>query len=138
MIVTNKRCERCRNTFSKPVYCSLKKWQTTRFCSWDCLKLDSSLHTVKERNKLRQRKYRLKREFKITLEEYNKLFKKQLGRCALCGIHQSKLKTSLAVDHCHQTNKIRGLLCMNCNRGVGLLKDDASILQRAIVYLGVH
>lgn len=135
MIVVDRKCERCLKYFSKPLTCSKRRWKVTRFCSWDCNKLDASLNTAKERSALRQRKYRLKREFELTLEQYNDLFQKQQGRCAICGVHQSKINKALAVDHSHRNNKIRGLLCMNCNRGIGLLKDDPSILQRAMIYL---
>ena len=51
----------------------------------------------------------------ITVEEYDLLYAKQNGYCAICGKHQSQLRTRLAVDHDHSTGKIRGLLCFSCN-----------------------
>jgi hypothetical protein len=77
----------------------------------------------------------LLKKYKITLEQYETLFQKQDGRCALCSKHQTELRISLAVDHCHKTNKIRGLLCDTCNRGIGFLKEDKEILAKAIDYL---
>lgn len=74
-------------------------------------------------------------KYGLTLEDYDKLFKEQNGCCAICETHQSELKHSLSVDHNHETNKIRGLLCNNCNRSIGLLKDDIEVLEKAIVYL---
>lgn len=72
------------------------------------------------------------------MDEYNAKFNEQDGRCAICGTHQSIVKNTLGVDHCHETNKNRGLLCTRCNLLIGEAKDDASILQRAIVYLAKH
>ena len=89
----------------------------------------------KEHTKKMVRNCNLKREFNITEEQYNELFDKQNGYCAICGTHQKDLKTRLAVDHNHVTKKIRGLLCLKCNRGIGFLNDDIKILEKAITYL---
>lgn len=80
-----------------------------------------------------------KRRFGITPEKYAELFKSQNGVCAIC----EKLETAtrlgkvkaLSVDHCHNTSVIRGLLCSDCNTGIGKLKDDPKVLQSAIQYL---
>lgn len=74
---------------------------------------------------------RLKRRYGITLEDYEKMFKEQKGKCAICGIKKDKLD----IDHCHRTNKVRGLLCGSCNRALGLLKDNTEFLNNAIRYL---
>jgi hypothetical protein len=77
----------------------------------------------------------LKCSYGITLDDYNKMFIEQNGCCKICNKHQSELKQILAVDHCHITNKVRGLLCGNCNRGLGLFKDNTLILNEAIKYI---
>lgn len=77
----------------------------------------------------------LKCRYGITAEEYNNLNEKQKGNCAICGRNHSELGRMLDVDHCHETGKIRGLLCNNCNQGIGLLKDNPDILRNAIKYL---
>lgn len=77
----------------------------------------------------------LKRYYGISLAIYVQIFKKQNGRCKLCNVHQSQFERRFDVDHNHKTGKIRGLLCIRCNRGIGLLKDDVKILKRAIRYL---
>ena len=74
--------------------------------------------------------------FGITLEEYNEILEKQNKVCAVCEKPETSQRLSfLSVDHCHKTNKIRGLLCNNCNRAIGLLKEDIETLEKAINYL---
>jgi hypothetical protein len=77
----------------------------------------------------------LMKNFKMTPEDYNKMFEDQFGCCKICGIHQVNLKSTLCVDHCHTTGKIRGLLCHQCNLFIGNAKDDINILENAIKYL---
>ena len=57
----------------------------------------------------------------------------QDGKCAICG-KRDELRR-LALDHCHKTGKLRGLLCMQCNTGLGQFRDDTNLLQKAITYL---
>jgi hypothetical protein len=89
----------------------------------------------KERMDLATKKHRLKKTYGITLDDYNTLFAKQEGKCTICNTHQSQLQKSLAVDHCHTTKQVRGLLCMTCNTALGKFKDDINLLQNAINYL---
>jgi hypothetical protein len=74
----------------------------------------------------------------MTIKDWDELFAKQEGRCATCGTHQSDLDRTLAVDHCHLSEKVRGLLCTSCNATLGFVKEDPTILQRMIVYLKEH
>lgn len=69
----------------------------------------------------------------LTDIEYGLMLTSQNGRCAICGNHQHYQR--LAVDHCHKTQQIRGLLCMQCNRGLGRFFDSPFRLQNAINYL---
>lgn len=85
----------------------------------------------KERNLDYSKRYNLKRKFNLSKEEYDALLKKQNNVCAICALSCTK---SLAVDHCHTTGKVRGLLCNNCNRGIGHLKELTN-LRKAIEYL---
>lgn len=81
----------------------------------------------------------LRRNYGITVDEYDEMLYKQNGVCKICGgIETSSNKWGikrLAVDHNHDTGKVRGLLCNNCNRGLGLLKDSTELLSNAIKYL---
>lgn len=81
----------------------------------------------------KQKGYRLRRKYNMTVEMYNQLLQKQNGGCAICG---RKPKTKpLNVDHCHKTGKIRGLLCPPCNRSLGILGDNEDSLLKVIDYL---
>lgn len=104
--------------------------------------LNNNPEKKKEFNARYNKKYRekrkeflLKKRFGISLDEYNLLFSEQEGCCAICGAHQSELSKSLAVDHCHSSGKIRGLLCIPCNVGIGNLQEKIEILESAIKYL---
>lgn len=76
---------------------------------------------------------RLKRQYSITEEQYEAIFKKQDGRCAICFCRQHYQR--LSVDHDHKTGMVRGLLCTNCNRGLGRFFDSALRLQNAAAYI---
>lgn len=95
----------------------------------------------KQDNKLRRAIYQLKLKYGITWEEFMQLIEEQNYCCSICGIslelpgNDLNSNDTAHVDHCHVTNKIRGLLCKNCNRALGFFKDDISLLQKAIVYL---
>lgn len=75
----------------------------------------------------------LRSRHKMTVTQYDVLFEKQKGRCAIC--HRSQEGLRLAVDHNHQTGVRRGLLCRMCNLGLGNFLDDPSALRSAIRYL---
>lgn len=81
------------------------------------------------------RNLHLGRNHGITTDDYNKMFNEQNGCCKICDTHQSEFKQALSVDHCHLTNKIRGLLCDACNLGLGKFKDKIDLLEKAIDYL---
>lgn len=75
----------------------------------------------------------------MTPDDYYKMYEEQGGVCKICSLPETKGRGAknkrLAVDHDHKTGKVRGLLCGNCNTGIGLLKDDWKILTLAIIYL---
>lgn len=82
---------------------------------------------------------KLKSTYGITRKEYDDLFASQNGACAIClkpeiSTYRGKTR-KLAVDHCHVSNRVRGLLCMQCNQGLGKYKDNPLLLRRAAEYL---
>lgn len=87
--------------------------------------------------KLLNRKYKLKGTYGLTLEQYTQLLDEQYGLCAICKEPPSGANF-LHVDHCHKTNKIRGLLCTRCNPGIGYFEDNIAKLEAAIKYLKSH
>ena len=131
------QCKNCRREYSKKYNEenpekykeNTKKWQE---------KNKEYLKEWRKKNKENRKIYQLKRRFRISIEEYNQMFNKQNGRCAICGIHQLKLKRTLCVDHNHKTKEIRELLCVNCNIGIGHLKENPFILLKTIKYLKKH
>ena len=80
------------------------------------------------------REQKLKRNFGLTLADYNAMREAQDNGCAICQ-RQHKSTKRLCVDHCHDTGKIRGLLCGNCNSGIGLLGDNVASVKNALRYL---
>lgn len=114
-----KPCKECETTFQPKAPSHLT-------CSQSCA------------DRLLQSRY-LQRTYGITLELYERMLEEQGHVCKLCmgegftmATHH---KVKLVVDHCHATGKVRGLLCHNCNRALGLMKDSTETLERAIEYL---
>ena len=94
------------------------------------------------RDPARHRDDRLKRNFKITLAEYNEMLNSQGGVCAICN-QSCKTGRALAVDHdrscCSGSRScgecVRALLCANCNRAIGMFQDNPNLVQAAVDYL---
>lgn len=80
-----------------------------------------------------QRKAWLK-QYGLTPEDFDRLLAEQNGKCAICG-EGCSTGQNLSVDHCHTAGHVRGLLCRNCNRGLGLFGDDPERLAKAAAYL---
>ena len=96
--------------------------------------------TRKDWTPRQHREYKLKTTFGLSLDDYEGMAKSQNYRCAIC--HKEETAKSnkgfvkcLAVDHCHETGRIRGLLCQACNTALGKFKDDEALLKSAINYL---
>lgn len=81
----------------------------------------------------RQKNQRLRSSYGITLEEYQRMHGAQNGRCAICG--EPEVGKQLAVDHDHVTDRVRGLLCQQCNMALGKFRDNPVVLESAIRYL---
>ena len=127
-----------------------KKWQAANQVLLNArrrkryaLNIDDSRKKCRE--KQRQPKYRdsrYRRKFGISLEEYGILLKQQEGCCAICGTRDPgpkhgnwEVSMPFVVDHCHETQRVRGLLCEKCNRGLGQFDDDIDRIRSAIEYL---
>jgi len=91
---------------------------------------------VKQKPDARSEKDRwLKFKYNITIEDWEDMLQEQNHQCAICGVHQSQVKRVFHTDHDHETGKVRGLLCADCNHGLGKFKDNVDNLLNAINYL---
>lgn len=77
----------------------------------------------------------LRRDYGISLIDYKRMLQEQNSACAICFTHESNLNRPLNVDHNHKTNKVRKLLCCNCNTALGLLKEDCEVIKRLVAYV---
>jgi hypothetical protein len=137
-----KHCKTCNTT--KPISdFGLLRGKPRHICK-ECRKQESKdwYEKNKDRKKALSQKYKhikkdkdLQSTYGINLATYNQMLVEQGRRCKICQAPQGDLKRSLCVDHDHNTGKVRGLLCDNCNRSLGLLKDNVNILERAVSYL---
>jgi len=125
-------CSSCM--LEKPTSDFFKNSSRSRGYSYQCKTckgaLDKKLYSASK-----NKSYKYVERYGITVNDYNEMFEKQQGCCAICNTHQSALKRSLAIDHCHKTDKVRGLLCTSCNVGLGHFKDSLVNLNMAISYL---
>lgn len=96
-----------------------------------------------EKSKARAKKQRQKglwrkgllAQYGLTEKEYLEMFRKQNGKCAICGVSHLELDRKLAVDHNHETGENRGLLCTKCNLLLGQAGDNQGVLMAAVAYL---
>jgi Recombination endonuclease VII len=77
------------------------------------------------------RNYHLRRRYGITAQDWDAMFAEQGGLCAIC-----REAPAAQVDHDHKTNRVRGLLCFNCNGALGQFRDREDLMLRAVLYLG--
>lgn len=97
-----------------------------------CVVISNSIRKGNNPDKYRDLHY--KKKYKSSIKEFMDILDSQGGMCAICKTYQHKM----CMDHCHETMKIRGILCDRCNRGIGLLKDDPNVLLSAYDYLIKH
>lgn len=77
----------------------------------------------------------LRIKYGIGLIEYNKKKEEQNNCCQICNRHESEFKRRMCVDHNHETNEVRGILCNHCNTALGHVFEDEDILLNMITYL---
>lgn len=128
-------CKECQNKFKKS---SEGQKIVKKYNYSDKNKERRKAINKTEKGKLATKNSNLKKFYGITLNDYNEILFKQGNRCLICDTTNPGIKGSFHVDHCHKTGKIRGLLCQECNLGLGKFKDNVSFLQSAISYLEKH
>lgn len=115
-------CKPCQLQYQRDRYNDPEKYKQK--------KMDRSIYLKNRKDSVR--KWYLKTTYGLTPEEYNSLYDKEDGKCYIC---LEKKDYYLHVDHNHNTGAIRGLLCNQCNRGLGFFKDNIESLHRAVNYL---
>lgn len=125
----------CKTCGTELVY-SGRGRRPTKFCSRKCYN-GSDQFKERHRQPGSRNDYMLKYLYGLTVEEYENMLERQGGVCAICGSGEwggTKHRVP-HVDHDHETGKVRGLLCGDCNFGLGKFKDDPDRLRAAISYL---
>jgi hypothetical protein len=84
-----------------------------------------------EDNRRYQRRYKRRKSYGLTHDQFESLLFLQFQRCGICGSNRPNGR-GWAVDHCHKTKKVRGILCAKCNVGGGMFNDDPALLQKAV------
>ena len=131
-----KKCTKCKEHFPLIRFKKDKSRKDGR-SSWckKCHSKSSCSYQKREENKERINKnkdrYRIKM-YGLTEKKYQKLLKNQDNKCKICRKKPDKV---LAIDHCHKTGEVRGLLCKKCNSGIGFLKDNPGFMAEALFYL---
>ncbi|MBW7970952.1 endonuclease VII domain-containing protein [Bradyrhizobium sp. BR 10289] len=96
-----------------------------------------NLEKVREYDRARIRKRDLKKLYGLSLDDFQRLLSAQDFKCAICSADTPRRAGSdWAVDHCHSTGRVRGILCHPCNTMLGLARDNPLTLSKAIQYLG--
>lgn len=137
-----KTCTKCKQTKSNVSFHPdrRKRADGLRAQCRDCRNMDriAYRHTKPAKDRITAHKKQLKR-YGLSLVDYHVMLAKQANQCAICGTDTPNGgKGVFCVDHDHSTGLVRGLLCSNCNRGLGLFKDDPVVTKLATVYLNRH
>mgnify|MGYP001563191511 CR=1 FL=1 len=110
----------------------VKKWRKDNI---EYVKEKAKIKYINKSTPESRRRNKYLTRYGITLEEFKKMENEQMGLCAICQRPPVRHKKVLCVDHCHETEKVRGLLCDDCNNLLGRAKDNPMILISAVVYL---
>lgn len=144
LTLSSKKCPCCGEV--KPTT-EFTRWKSSHgkwgFCSWckECNNKRSKEYRIDNPEKCK-RTYRnsvLKKRYGLTPEDLERMLRDQGNKCAICGkeifLFGSSKKLTAHVDHDHKTGKVRGLLCQECNIGLGKFMDNTDYLLSAISYL---
>lgn len=133
MVKVCKRCGQEKDLSS--FYQFYNKWVDKKYTSARC-KPCHLQHRVDNPNTPRNNKsYKLFLRYGITFEQWGQMREKENFSCMICGVSEEKTGRKLAVDHCHKTGRVRGVLCSLCNTTLGHAKDSVTTLEAAIKYL---
>lgn len=128
-----KTCFKCKQALSENMF--YKKHRYCKTCHKEIVR--SYQDKNKEKVLSNGRVYNIKKRYGISQSDYDKMFIEQNGKCAICNSSEIKRTNSkhFCIDHCHTTNRVRGLLCHDCNVILGKLKDSIDMCKSVIKYL---
>ncbi len=152
-----KRCSKCKTSkLTSEFYPKRSADGTSKPDSWckSCKKIQNDLSVqrniavVRERLRIYHIKNRekhlaackrnaIRRKYGISFGEYDALIKSQQGLCKICNEPLTS-RWLTHIDHCHDTQSVRGILCKNCNNGLGMFRENTAALRRAAEYLEDH
>lgn len=133
-----KVCTKCNETKGQNEF-SKRSTRPSGKASWckTCLNEWRRAYRLQSPEKFKNYEFSrgLRRNYRISVEDYARMLQSQNECCACCGKHQSAFKRRLHVDHDHETGEVRFLLCTECNPGLGYFKHSIDRLKMAICYL---
>jgi len=139
VVVKYKQCYTCKNEYPATKEYFHHNKINKGGLSGSCKSCKREYSKRNPRRIEQSRQCNLKQKFGITLDQYDQMFEIQGGVCAICGnveTHKNHYGiVRLSVDHNHKTGKIRGLLCNNCNTGLGHFKEDPGLMLKATNYI---
>lgn len=132
-----KRCGRCRKDkpLSEFYRSDAKYYSYCKPCHAEYQRDRNAANPLTYLQKIGQRSNRLYRNFGITVIQYMVLGDLQGWLCKICDQELEMFSQDTQVDHCHTTERLRGILCGRCNRALGLMDDNPSRLKLAAKYL---
>lgn len=98
-------------------------------------KIRTRIRTISPKYKAVRKNSKLLKIYNITQIVYNEMLLAQCECCAICSKHRSEFTKALSVDHCHDTGKVRGLLCSPCNLAIGNFQENIESILKAVDYL---
>lgn len=133
--VGHKVCTKCNVPKPLDAFRKMSANRADGHSTWCKQCAGSNDHTRYEHNKDKVRDYDYQRTYGITLAEYDAMLARQGGRCSICQTTNPGGRGRFHVDHSHCTNVVRGLLCSDCNLGLGKFRDSVALLAAAGRYL---
>jgi hypothetical protein len=138
-MIKTKTCSTCKEEKLLSSFYKRSEYNGYRSDCKDCIRIKAAERWAsnpgfKKRGIARQRRWQRQKFYNLSLEQELNLLNLQNSSCAICNKH-FETDADYHVDHCHVTNKVRGLLCPGCNKGLGLFKDNSEALKQAALYV---
>ncbi len=131
-----KVCRKCE--VEKPLsdfYPFFDKWADKHYYSARCKICHQDYKKESPTTPRNRKAEKLKLRYGLTYEQWEKMREAEDFSCMICGITEEELGKKLDVDHCHDSGKVRGLLCNPCNNVLGTARDSIEVLKAAAKYL---